>query len=190
MAVETYDAPPPRRRGMSLAKGPVALIGVASLALGVLGLIFASTDFTTHAPTGTVNGGTFIGIEGNGWTWVGFAAGGLLLLLGSPLHWGAKSTAFLVGLAYGVGALIALSDGTDILGIFATNGWTKIVLGAAGVALVLLSMLPRVGRGAPATAPAATTAGGRFRHRRTVEREPVGAAPGTTPNNGALDDRV
>src|SRR6201989_3005185 len=143
MAVETYDAPPPRRRGMSLAKGPVALIGVASLALGVLGLIVASTDFTTHAPTGTVNGATFLGIEGNGWTWAGFAAGGALLLLGSPLHWGAKSTAFVVGLAYGVGALIALSDGTDILGIFATNAWTKIVLGAAGAVLVLLSMLPR-----------------------------------------------
>src|SRR6185436_6143067 len=130
MATETTEARP-RRGGMSLAKGPVALIGLASLALGVLGLIFASTDFKTAAPDGTVNGATFIGIEGNGWTWVGFAAGGLLLLLGAPIHWGAKSMAFMVGIAYGVGALIALSDGTDILGIFATNNWTKLVLGAA-----------------------------------------------------------
>ena len=52
-AADTYDAPP--RRGMSLAKGPVALIGLASLILGVLGFIFASTDFTTHPPSGTVN---------------------------------------------------------------------------------------------------------------------------------------
>src|SRR3954469_8464694 len=127
MATETTSAPP--RRGISLAKGPVAIIGIASLALGVLGFIFASRDFGFDAPSGTVQGTTFIGIEGNGWTWVAFAAAGLLLLLGSPIHWGAKSMAFMVGIAYGVGALIALSDGTDILGIFATNNWTKLVLG-------------------------------------------------------------
>src|SRR4051794_41000609 len=93
MAAERYDrdtAQPPRR-GVSLAKGPVALIGIASLALGVLGFIFANHSFTMDAPSGTVNGDTFLGIEGNGWTWVLFAAAGLLLLLGSPIHWGAKS---------------------------------------------------------------------------------------------------
>src|SRR5690349_24510893 len=116
MAIETTEAPP-QRGGMSLAKGPVALIGLASLALGVLGLIFASTDFTTAAPDGTVNGGTFIGIEGNGWTWVACAAGGLLLLLGGPVLRGAKSMASMVGIAYGVGARIALAAGTDILGL-------------------------------------------------------------------------
>jgi hypothetical protein len=173
---------------MSLAKGPVALIGLASLALGVLGFIFASTDFTTAAPDGTVNGETFIGIEGNGWTWVGFAAGGLLLLLGAPIHWGAKSMAFMVGIAYGVGALIALSDGTDILGIFATNNWTKLVLGAAGVALVLLSTLPRVGRRREVADDRDVERRGRFGRRDRVvdeEREPVGA----TTHNGTLDDR-
>jgi hypothetical protein len=188
MAARTTEAPP--RRGVSLAKGPVAMIGMASLALGVLGLVFASTDFTMDAPSGTVDGGTFLGIEGNGWTWVAFAAGGLLLLLGAPLHWGAKSMAFVVGVAYGVGALIALSDGTDILGIFATNMWTKVVLGATGAALVLLSMMPRVGarRG---SAPAAIGDGEtvvehrRFGRDRVVEREPVG----TGASNGTLDDR-
>lgn len=179
MATETTDVP--SRQGVSLAKGPVALIGLASLALGVLGLIFASTDFTTAAPDGTVNGGTFIGIEGNGWTWVGFAAGGLLLMLGAPIHWGAKSMAFMVGIAYGVGALIALSDGTDILGIFATNNWTKLVLGASGVALVLLSTLPRVRRRDEAVAE----------HRRFGRRERVveDREPVATTGNGALDDR-
>jgi len=186
MATETTSAPP--RRGVSLAKGPVALIGLASLALGVLGLIFASTDFTTAAPDGTVNGGTFIGIEGNGWTWVAFAAGGLLLLLGAPIHWGAKSMAFMVGIAYGVGALIALSDGTDILGIFATNNWTKLVLGAGGVALILLSTLPRVGRRERVADDDRVERRGRFGRRDRVdeEREPVGA---TTTHNGTLDDR-
>src|SRR4051812_41672120 len=170
MATETTEAP--RRSGMSLAKGPVALIGLASLALGALGLIFASTNFTTDAPDGTVNGATFIGIEGNGWTWVGFAAGGLLLLLGAPIHWGAKSMAFMVGIAYGVGALIALSDGTDILGIFATNNWTKLVLGAAGVALIVLSTLPRVGRRERVADDRDVERRGRFRRRdRVVEEE-------------------
>jgi hypothetical protein len=186
MATETTAAPP--RRGVSLAKGPVALIGLASLALGVLGFIFASTDFTTAAPDGTVNGGTFIGIEGNGWTWAAFAAGGLLLLLGAPIHWGAKSMAFMVGIVYGVGALIALSDGTDILGIFATNNWTKLVLGAAGVALILLSTLPRVGRRDRVDDDRVVERRGRFGRRERVvrDREPVGAS--TTPN-GTLDDR-
>ena len=55
-----------------------------------------------------------------------FAAAGLLLLLGSPIHWGAKSMAFIVGVALVVGALISLSDGNDILGIIATNNWTKL----------------------------------------------------------------
>src|SRR5436190_24119726 len=104
---ETYDDGAPPRRGISLAKGPVALIGLASLAFGVLGFIFASRSFSFHAPDGTVNGTTFLGVEGNGWTWALFAAGGVLLLLGSPAHWGAKSMAFIVGVAYVVGALIA-----------------------------------------------------------------------------------
>jgi hypothetical protein len=202
-AVDTYDDGVPPRKGVSLAKGPVAIIGVLSLALGVLGFIFANQSFTMHPLQGTVNGSTFLGIEGNGWTWALFAAAGLLLLLGSPIHWGAKSMAFIVGVAMVVGALIALSDGTDILGIFATNNWTKLVMGVGGVALILLSMMPRVGRRRGA-APAATTrtTGSRRRFGRTApaderEREPVAA--GTTgetrgetmrgERDGTLDDR-
>src|SRR5689334_5023132 len=100
MARDRYDERPPRK-GVSLAKGPVGLIGALSLALGVLGFIFGSQSFTMHPVSGTVNGGTFLGIEGNGWTWLLFAAGGLLLLLGSPTHWGAKSLALIVGLVAG-----------------------------------------------------------------------------------------
>src|SRR3954453_13943729 len=152
MATDRYDDTARPRSGVSLAKGPVGLVGLASLALGVLGFIFASRSFDFDIPDGTVTGSTFIGIEGNGWTWVVFAAAGLLLLLGSTIHWGAKSMGFIVGVAFVVGALIALSDGDDILGIVAMNNWTKLVMGAAGVALIVLSMLPRVGRrrgGAP-----------------------------------------
>jgi hypothetical protein len=199
MTVETIETP--ARPGVSLAKLPVALIGLASLLLGVVGYIQADRSFTTHAPSGTVTGTTFLGIEGNGWTWAAFAAGGLLLLLGARFHVVAKSMAFVVGIAYGVGALIALSDGTDILGIFATNEWTKVVLGVAGAALVLLSLLPRIGRrravvaAAPAdTVAAPATTGPRFRRADgadevPAEREPV-AATRTGTSNGTLDDRI
>jgi hypothetical protein len=152
MATDRYDDTAPPRSGVSLAKGPVGLVGLASLALGVLGFIFASRSFDFDAPSGTVTGTTFIGIEGNGWTWVVFAAAGLLLLLGSPIHWGAKSMAFIVGVVFVVGALIALSDGDDILGVVAMNNWTTLIMGAAGAGLIVLSMMPRVGRrrgGAP-----------------------------------------
>ena len=60
--------------------------------------------------------------------------------------------AFIVGVAFVVGALIALSDGDDILGIVAMNNWTTLIMGAAGAGLIVLSMMPRVGRrrgGAP-----------------------------------------
>jgi hypothetical protein len=189
-AVETYDDGVPPRRGVSLAKGPVAIIGALSLALGILGYIFANQSFTMHPPNGSVFGSNFIGIDGNGWTWLLFAVGGLLLLFGSPLHWGAKSMAFIVGVAYGVAALIGLSDGHDILGIFAVNAVTMIILGATAIGLILLSMMPRLGRrrGAAPMATREPAARGRFGRRtapaaRPVEREPVAT------NGGALDDR-
>src|SRR3954451_17821990 len=182
-----YDDTAEPRRGVSLAKGPVAIIGIASLALGVLGFIFADQSFTMDAPSGTVQGGTFLGIEGNGWTWVMFAAAGLLLLLGAPLHWGAKSMAFIVGVVMVVGALISLSDGNDILGIFATNNWTTLVMGAGGIALIVLSMLPRVGR-RRGGAPMATRAGREPVGERRFERETVPNGR-TTVERGTLEDR-
>src|SRR3954464_9860048 len=178
----------PPRRGVSLAKGPVLILGLASLALGVLGFIFASRDFTFDAPSGTVNGTTFLGIMGNGWTWVLFAAAGLLLLLGSPIHWGAKSMAFIVGVAMIVGALISLSDGSDILGIFATNDWTTLVMGAGGAALILLSMMPRVGRRRGA-APVATRREEPVVDRRFERDRPVADNGRTTVPHGTLEDQ-
>jgi hypothetical protein len=176
-----------RRRGVSLAKGPVGLIGLAAIAFGVLGFIFGSQSFTMHPLRGTVNGGTFLGVEGNGWTWALFAAGGLLLLMGSRLHWTAKTTALVVGIAWGLAALLGLVDGSDALGIFATNGWTELVLGAAGVALLVLSMMPRVG-GRKTVAPARrerTDRTGRFSDNGDGAREPVGAR--TTDGDRTVD---
>src|SRR3954468_11346103 len=109
MANDRYDDTARPRSGLSLAKGPVGLVGLASLALGVLGFIFASRSFDFEAPRGTAVGTSFVGIAGNGWARILVAAAGLLLLPGSTIHWGAKSMAFIVGVAFVVGALIALS---------------------------------------------------------------------------------
>ena len=190
MARDTYDDTPRARSGVSLAKGPVALIGIASLALGVLGFIFANQSFTFDAPDGTVTGSTFLGIEGNGWTWALFAVAGLLLMLGSTAHWVAKSMAFIVGVALIVGALISLSDGSDILGFFATNGWTTLVMGAGGAALVVLAMLPRVGRrrgGAPVATRREREVETTDERGRRFEHEPANGRATTT--QGTLEDR-
>ena len=135
-----------RTKGMSLAKGPVGIIGAVLLAGGILGLLFGSTDFTTSAPDGDVTGGTFLGIEGNGWTWLGFAGAGLLLLISAPMHWGAKTTAMIVGLVMAVACVVAIVDGSDVFGVVAANNATKLVMGAAAVALLVVAMMPRVGR--------------------------------------------
>jgi hypothetical protein len=178
----TAERPP--RKGVSLAKGPVGLIGALSLALGVLGFIFGSQSFTMHPVSGDVTGGTFLGIGGNGWTWVLFAGAGLLLLLGSPTHWGAKSLALIVGLAAGAASVIAMVDGKDVFGIIAENGWTELILGAGSIALIVFSLLPRVGK-RRGTAPASgrrhdpaedDTGERRFdRERGGRTHEPVGA---------------
>ena len=135
-----------RTKGVSLAKGPVGIIGAVLLAGGILGLLMGSTDFTTNAPNGDVTGGTFLGIEGNGWTWLLFAGAGLILLLSAPMHWSAKTMAMLAGLVMGGAAVIALVDGSDVLGVFAANGATVLAFAAAAVALLVAAMLPRVGR--------------------------------------------
>jgi hypothetical protein len=163
-----------RTKGVSLAKGPVAIIGVILLAGGILGLLMGSTSFTADPIRGDVTGGTFLGIEGNGWTWVLFAGAGAILLLSAPLHWGAKMTALIVGAALGVACVLAVVDGNDALGIFAANNATMVVLGAAAVALLIVAMLPRVGRREEAVV--ARERGGRFRRGRREERAaaPVG----------------
>jgi hypothetical protein len=158
-----------RTKGTSLVKGPVAIIGIILLAGGILGLLFGSTNFDLDAPDGTVSGGTWLGIEGNGWTWLAFAAGGLLLLLTAPMHWGAKTMALIVGLVMGAASVILISDGDDVMGVAAGNNWTMLAFGAAAVALLIVALLPRVGRKRVEPAPA--TQSSRFDRDRTAARE-------------------
>jgi hypothetical protein len=133
--------------GRSLAKGPVAVVGMLGIAFGVAGLIFGGHGFSTgNIPHGAVTGELWLGVMANGWTNLLFIAGGLLLLLGSSMHWGAKTSAFVVAGVLGAAAVIAVIRGNGVFGIFAANHRTEIVWGGAAILLVLLSMLPRVGR--------------------------------------------
>lgn len=134
-----------KTKGISLAKGPVGLIGLALLAYGITALIFGGHGFAQHAPNGAVHGKTWLGLEVNGWSGLLFIAAGLLLLLAAPLHWSAKGMSLIVGIALGAAALIALGKGHGALGIFAANQLTELVWGAAAVLLIILSLLPRVG---------------------------------------------
>jgi len=154
-----------REKGTSLAKGPIALVGMILLAYGVTGLIFGGHGFTAHAISGTVNGKSWLGLEVNGWSNLLFIGGGALLLFGAPLHWGAKTMGLLVGLGFAAAAVIALIDGDDVLGIFAANGRTKLVWAIVGAVLIVLALLPRVGgrkKVEEDTRPIERTRGGRF----------------------------
>jgi hypothetical protein len=149
-----------RSTGVSLAKGPVWILGALGVAYGVTGLIFGGHGFTTsQVPHGGVTGTHWLGLVGNGWTNALFIAAGVMLLLFSPLHWGAKTGAMLVALALGAAAVIAVIRGNGVFGLFAANHVTEIVWGASAVVLALLSVLPRVGgtredvRSAPPVAP-------------------------------------
>jgi Domain of unknown function (DUF4383) len=136
-----------RDKGISLAKGPVGIVGIILLAYGVLALIFGGNGFTTDPVDGTVQGTKWLGFEGNGWSNLLTAVAGALLLFGSPTHWGAKGLSLIVGLVLGAASVIALFDGDDVFGIFAANGLTKLAWGIAAAVLIVLALLPRVGKG-------------------------------------------
>lgn len=165
-------------KGVSLAKGPVGLLGLLGLIYGISALILGGHAFTTqHVPHGAVHGKTWLGVEVNGWSDLVFIAAGLLLMFGAPLHWGAKSMSGLVGLALGALAVIALVGGDGVFGLVAANRLTELVWGAAAVVLLLLSLLPRVGGKRPSQQrdQAQTPPGSRRVQRRahTATSEPA-----------------
>lgn len=157
-------------KGISLAKGPIGLIGLLLLAYGITALLFGGHGFTEHAPSGAVDGKTWLGLEVNGWSGLLFVAAGLLLLLGAPMHWAAKSISLIVGIALAAVSVIALANGHGALGIFAANGLTELVWGAAGALLIVLSLLPRVRR---KTDLASEPTAGADRQRSTTRERPT-----------------
>jgi hypothetical protein len=180
-----------RTKGISLAKGPVGLVGLVLLAYGITALIFGGHSFVQHALSGEVHGKRWLGLEVNGWSGLLFIAAGLLLLLGAPIHWGAKGISLIVGIALGALAVIALVNGHGALGIFAANHLTELVWGAAAVVLIVLSLLPRVG--GKTTRRRDHGRGERPRATRRVERAPAGGQAGGAERqspavNGARSD--
>ena len=163
-----------KRTGLSLAKGPVGLIGMALLAYGVTALIFGGHLFTTDFLSGTVQGETWLGLEVNAWSSLQFIGAGALLLLGAPLHWGAKTMSLIVGLGLGAASVIALVDGDDVFGIFAANGLTTLVWGIAAAVLLVLALLPRVGGGKRRSHADADANARRRAAQRNLDREPAG----------------
>jgi len=161
--------------GVSLAKGPVSIVGMILLAYGVTGLIFGGNTFDSSPLDGTVDGDTWLGIEGNGWSNLLAIGAGGVLMFGAQLHWSAKTTALLVGLAFAAAAIIATIDGSDVLGIFAADDATKIAWAITAVVLIALALLPRVGRKEPADTteaddPLAADRGREERFERDTER--------------------
>ena len=175
------------RKGVSLAKGPVAIIGLIAIAYGVSALIFSGHGFALHIPHGTVHGKEWIGLEVNGWSELLFIAAGMLLVLAAPLHWGAKSMSLLVGWVMIAAAVIALIRGNGVFGIFAANHLTELVWAAGGVLLLILALLPRVGRRDATDQPSST--GARTRRRVVSPEARAGdrqdAAPEPVASTGA-----
>jgi hypothetical protein len=164
--------------GVSLAKGPVGIAGLVLLAYGVTGLIFGGNSFSEAATSGNVNGETWLGIEGNGWSNLLAIGAGGLLLFGAQVHLFAKTMAIVVGLGFAAAAIIAIVDGSDVFGIFAANNATKLAWAIAAGVLLAIALLPRVGRKkepATATEPAPdTTARDDTRFDRDRDRDPDG----------------
>ena len=162
-----------RRRGVSLAKGPIALIGLLGIIYGVSALIVRAHGFAIHFPSGHVRGPFWLHLEVNGWTALLFIAAGLALLFSAAAHVTAKTMALLVGIVMIVLAVIGFFQKHGTLGIFASDHWTELVWAAGGVVLLVLAMLPRVGGGPVRTAPVPSGTTG------------AGAAPtGTVPARG------
>ena len=177
-----------KQKGVSLAKGPVGIVGIVLLAYGISALIFGGHQTRLDVPSGTVSGGTWLGLEVNLWSSLLFTGAGALLLFGAPTHWGAKSLSLIVGLVLGAASVIALVDGDDVFGIFAANGWTKLAWGAAAAVLIVVSLFPRVGGKRADDRADDDRSAGRERSRRSPRQRPSRSRPGAVP--GRLDPSV
>jgi len=176
-----------RTRGVSLAKGPIALIGLLGIIYGLTALIVRAHSFALHFPNGHVHGPLWIHLMVNGWTALLFIAAGLALLFSAAAHVTAKTMAMLVGVVLIVLAVIALAQKHGALGIFAADHWTELIWAAAGIVLLVLALMPRVGGRTVEPASGATTTGTRREvgDERVVRREPA-----TTREPVAGDERV
>jgi Domain of unknown function (DUF4383) len=107
---------------------------------GVIGLIFAGTDFTVsdHLPHRAWN----FFFEFNSWHHVlHFATGGLLVVAALKREWAARG-AFVFGAIYAVMAPLGFIDGDDVFNVFyssARENSVHALLAVAGISLGLAS---------------------------------------------------
>jgi hypothetical protein len=179
--------------GASLAKGPALIAGAVLVAFGLCGLL-KNNDFPSFSasfPNGEVQGSGFLGIEVNGWTAFFSITAGALLLFGAAQHHLAKMMSLIVGLALAACAVIAVIDGSDVLGLAAANTWTKLGFAVAGAVCLLNALMPRRTRVIErdrdrAVAPAAAT--GRFGRPDPVADDEPATRPVPTRRAVPTDD--
>ena len=120
----------------------VGLLGMLFFIYGLTALLFSGAEFGGNPIDGTVSGETWLGIEGNAWTFVLFMAAGVVLFGVSATRIAAKAGAITIGLLLGAGAVIASVDGEDVFGTLAANGPTALVWGVGAVVLMLIGLAP------------------------------------------------
>ena len=143
-------------RRVSMSRGPAHVIGTVMLAAGLY-FLYEQHRFPPLAnfPSGRapVDGHAFFGVFGvNGWTGMGTAIAGGLLLFGSAQHHLAKGMSLVVGAAAGAAAIVAAVSG-DVFGLAAANAWTEIGWGACCVLLLANVLLPARRRTSPIPEP-------------------------------------
>jgi uncharacterized membrane protein YfcA len=151
MATTASTSTPTRTRtrtekGVSLARGPALILGTI-LEVAGLYFLYKQHGFPTFSnfPNGDapVQGKVFLGIFGvNGWTGLFTAAAGGLLLFGAAQHLLAKTMSLIVGLALGAAAVIGAISG-NVLGLAASNSWTRLGWGVCAVILLFNTLVPR-----------------------------------------------
>jgi hypothetical protein len=176
--------------GPSLAKGPALIVGTILVVFGLAGLL-VNADFpqaSSSFPDGTAQGSSWLGFEVNGWTNFVCIAAGALLLFGAAQHHLAKLMSLVVGIGLGVCAVAAFIDGTDVFGLAAANGLTKLGMGVAAVVLLLNAVMPRVTRERPVAAADGTADDDR-RRGRFLRRDRTATGRADTPETADTADR-
>lgn len=130
--------------GPGLARGPALILGAILTGFGLAMFLRNGATPTGGFSNGDIDGPTFLGFETNGWTaWITTAAGALLLF-GAAQHLLAKMMSLLVGGALAACVVLAALDGSDVLGLAATNFWTLLGWGIAAGLLLVNTLMPRV----------------------------------------------
>ncbi len=104
--------------GRTLAQTFCLVFGITLLAVGVLGFIFAGTNFATGT---AIQGEEFIVFEVNGWHNIVHIASGLLLLLAAPNGPLAATTATAFGIVYALVTVWGFIDGNDVFNLIPVN---------------------------------------------------------------------